>query len=315
MVLPSGRVFFIYAALVLNMSILLLFFLAGQEILLQMTSSSPEANITKKKMLFPDEIAQNDGPRNNTQLKTAIRGMGQRRITNRTPSHYPNPKRVKDKNFNNISQKNLCGGQEFCENPDVYPTALVNKLIKRIMIREGGSNSLISLLDEEKKEGMQTEGRSASSYVSNSPIDILPSQLREMDGDKETPVCVSIHEYIIPKRAITKDNNYRFIINSEKFGNSSLVQKVLIGKCHSPGSECTLGSNIKPSDYGLKTVCRQNYTFKRLLAVSDSGEEMVDSFKFPSCCVCHYKEEIRRRNASSTRVIDSSIRKKRNIKP
>ncbi|CAB4066319.1 unnamed protein product [Lepeophtheirus salmonis] len=278
------EVFFIYAALVLNMSILLLFFfLAGQEILLQMTSSSPEANITKKKMLFPDEIAQNDGPRNNTQLKTAIRGMGQRRITNRTPSHYPNPKRVKDKNFNNISQKNLCGGQEFCENPDVYPTAL--------------------------KEGMQTEGRSASSYVSNSPIDILPSQLREMDGDKETPVCVSIHEYIIPKRAITKDNNYRFIINSEKFGNSSLVQKVLIGKCHSPGSECTLGSNIKPSDYGLKTVCRQNYTFKRLLAVSDSGEEMVDSFKFPSCCVCHYKEEIRRRNASSTRVIDSSIKK------
>ncbi|QQP38388.1 Uncharacterized protein FKW44_018952, partial [Caligus rogercresseyi] len=63
------------------MSLLLLFFLAGQEIILQMSSSSPD--VPQKKIIFPSEVTQSDSPsrRSSPQMVgPVIRGMGQRKI-------------------------------------------------------------------------------------------------------------------------------------------------------------------------------------------------------------------------------------------
>ncbi len=39
-----------------------------------------------------------------------------------------------------------------------------------------------------------------------------------------------------------------------------------------------------------RTICKQKYTYRTLLALNEEGEEVVDHFKFPSCCVCHQVE-------------------------
>ena len=40
----------------------------------------------------------------------------------------------------------------------------------------------------------------------------------------------------------------------------------------------------------FRTICKQKYTYRTLLALNEEGEEVVDHFKFPSCCVCHQVE-------------------------
>ena len=61
-----------------------------------------------------------------------------------------------------------------------------------------------------------------------------------------------------------------------------------VEKCLSPKKSCQLGEGNEFSDYGIRTVCRQQYSYQKLLAVSsDGGEEKdVDLFRFPSGCKC-----------------------------
>merc|ERR1712228_323445 len=40
------------------------------------------------------------------------------------------------------------------------------------------------------------------------------------------------------------------------------------------------------------TVCRQLYTEHKLLALSDEGQLIVDSFKLPSACACFVREDL-----------------------
>ncbi len=59
------------------------------------------------------------------------------------------------------------------------------------------------------------------------------------------------------------------------------------------GGECGLGGALSFSDLGVSTVCRQKYTYHKLLAVNESGHKEMDYFRFPTCCICHYVEETR----------------------
>jgi hypothetical protein len=40
---------------------------------------------------------------------------------------------------------------------------------------------------------------------------------------------------------------------------------------------------------GYTTACEQKYIYRRLLAVADQGNTVMDEFRLPSCCACTVK--------------------------
>ena len=62
-----------------------------------------------------------------------------------------------------------------------------------------------------------------------------------------------------------------------------------IENCRRPEGSCQLGNGMGFSDYGIETVCRQQFSYRKMLAVSSKGEEEVDFFQFPSGCQCFHK--------------------------
>ena len=51
-----------------------------------------------------------------------------------------------------------------------------------------------------------------------------------------------------------------------------------------------MGEGKEFSDYGIRTVCRQQYSYQKLMVVKDKGKEEeeqdVDLFNFPTGCKC-----------------------------
>ena len=70
------------------------------------------------------------------------------------------------------------------------------------------------------------------------------------------------------------------------FACMSYLPIMKVEKCLHPERSCQLGDGKEFSDYGIRTVCRQQYSYQKLLAVSSNGEEEVDLFRFPSGCKC-----------------------------
>eukprot|EP00095_Tigriopus_kingsejongensis_P010612 maker-scaffold795_size96016-snap-gene-0.20 protein:Tk10612 transcript:maker-scaffold795_size96016-snap-gene-0.20-mRNA-1 annotation:"PREDICTED: hypothetical protein LOC100741929" len=123
--------------------------------------------------------------------------------------------------------------------------------------------------------------------VEKEDTDVPSTASSDQRYEEETPLCSSVSLYIYPKRAQNKDNQYKFIINVPE---KSFIQAVRIERCRSPGAECSLQGGLRFSDLGIRTVCRQKFIHRRMLALNDQGDEEVDLFKFPSCCVCHQIE-------------------------
>ena len=61
--------------------------------------------------------------------------------------------------------------------------------------------------------------------------------------------------------------------------------------CVRAGSPCSVNGEIELSDFGIRTVCRQKYSYRKMLALSSNGTEEVDFFKFPTSCSCFQIEE------------------------
>ena len=95
-------------------------------------------------------------------------------------------------------------------------------------------------------------------------------------------ICEEEIEYIYPKAAKNNDGNYMFIVNNPG-GSSKHRQIVKVIKCSRPDQECGQGELFS----SLSTSCVQEYSDHKLVALSKTGEELVvDTFSFPSCCVC-----------------------------
>ena len=101
-------------------------------------------------------------------------------------------------------------------------------------------------------------------------------------GSSYENICNEQTQYIYPKAAKNKDDEFMFIVNNPG-GSYKHRQLVKVTKCSRPDEACGQGDVFSSSS----TSCVQEYSDHKLVALSKSGEELVvDTFSFPSCCIC-----------------------------
>jgi len=115
----------------------------------------------------------------------------------------------------------------------------------------------------------------------------------ELHEDGFENICGLTTEYIMPRAAKNKNGQFRFIVNHPEGGNDEqYIQLVRVARCAGAGEECGLGM----MGLGIETRCQQEYLDHKLVALSESGEELViDTFTFPSCCTCLMKQNMFKR--------------------
>merc|ERR1712232_1079723 len=133
---------------------------------------------------------------------------------------------------------------------------------------------------------------------------------RFFDIDEEQ-LCSGIPKIIFPRQAKNLKDEWRYIVNIENY-----TQSVEIEECFNPDfsidefeSTNTTNSSVlfgneeiieefgscqysgSPGNDPELTVCRQLFTSHKLLALSNEGQLVVDSFQLPSACACFYRED------------------------
>jgi len=177
--------------------------------------------------------------------------------------------------------------QNYCDSEDDYPKEIKNILLKAIQTNKELSVDLFQqLYDSKCKDQIQTRGFN---------ID-------------EEQLCYGIPKIIYPRQAKNLDDKWRYVVNIDNY-----TQSVEIEECHNyddyedlPAEESDsvqFGENKEPTDFGVclysgaqgnnpdLTVCKQIYTEHKLLALSEEGQLLVDSFKLPSACACFVRED------------------------
>jgi len=152
--------------------------------------------------------------------------------------------------------------------------------------RFGGTEDL----EGSGKEGSGEEG-SGDAVEDGRELDDAhePEELHE-DGFEN--ICGLTTEYIMPRAAKNKNGQFRFIVNHPEGGDEQYIQLVRVARCAGAGEECGYGV-MGP---GIETRCHQEYLDHKLVALSESGEELViDTFTFPSCCSCLMKQNMFKR--------------------
>eukprot|EP00090_Calanus_glacialis_P040513 TRINITY_DN70683_c0_g1_i1.p1 TRINITY_DN70683_c0_g1~~TRINITY_DN70683_c0_g1_i1.p1 ORF type:complete len:170 (-),score=55.22 TRINITY_DN70683_c0_g1_i1:49-558(-) len=151
---------------------------------------------------------------------------------------------------------------EMCD-PANYPDSVITNLIK-------SDSNAVKLL--EKEDGFETNSVGFNGE----------DEYRYEDEDEEN-ICKLSTDYIFPKAAKNKKGKFLFIVNRPA-GSVEYLQKVKITSCEDAGEECAQG---QLSGGSISTMCKQEYSDYKLVALSETGEELViDDFTFPSCCSC-----------------------------
>merc|ERR1719422_2977315 len=139
--------------------------------------------------------------------------------------------------------------------------------------RFGGSG------DDEGAE--EVDGSGDGDAVDNGRDAVDVSEHGELHEDGFENICGLTTEYIMPRAAKNKNGQFRFIVNHPEGGDEQYIQLVRVARCAGAGEECGWGV-MGP---GIETRCHQEYLDHKLVALSESGEELViDTFNFPSCC-------------------------------
>ena len=95
-------------------------------------------------------------------------------------------------------------------------------------------------------------------------------------------ICGTDTTHIKPRGGRNKQGKFMFIVN-EPEGSHEYIQLVRVTTCTAADEECAQGQLIS----SISTRCKQEYSDHKLVALSESGEELVvDTFSFPSCCSC-----------------------------
>jgi len=200
-----------------------------------------------------------------------------------------------------------CLGSDYCEKVSDYPDTeqikdklrrTVSLLERQIMFTEVDTEETLMLHSKFKaSETTDTESRLPTTKNTilrqNLTQGLRANQLEsnfpareDIDFIRESPACDSEESFVYPRTARNRKRQWRFVINVPgEDGEDNYVQAVKVEKCIRQGESC----NIASSGYET-TVCRQKYTYRRLLAFSEDGSQYVDSFRFPSCCVCYQQK-------------------------
>ena len=145
------------------------------------------------------------------------------------------------------------GGEPWCENIPDYPDKNITYIIR------GQRKSLIDNF-----------------------FDNLVTLQYVHTEDYSENICDTRTRHIKPRRMRNKNGRFMFIVN-EPEGSHEYIQLVRVTTCTAVDEECAQGQLIS----SISTRCQQEYSDHKLVALSESGEELVvDTFSFPSCCSC-----------------------------
>jgi len=200
-----------------------------------------------------------------------------------------------------------CLYDDYCEKVLDYPDTnkIKNKLRrttslleKQLMFKEVDTEETLMLRSKFKNaEASDTESRlpviNSNIATQNSTQNLTANKLEsnfpareDVDFVRLSPACDSQESFVYPRTARNRKRQWRFVINVPgEDGEDNYVQAVKVEKCIRQGESC----NIASSGYEA-TVCKQKYTYRRLLALSEDGTQYVDSFRFPSCCICYQQK-------------------------
>merc|ERR1719244_1393361 len=108
-------------------------------------------------------------------------------------------------------------------------------------------------------------------------------------------ICDTNTKYVTPRAAKNKAGQFVFIVNSPE-GSEEYIQLVKVTTCTNAGEQCAQGqlSGV------MTTMCRQEYSDHKLVALSETGKELVvDTFSLPSCCSCVIDSSLQLRTSNS----------------
>ena len=126
----------------------------------------------------------------------------------------------------------------------------------------------------------------------------LKSQTKSIEEEEFENICDTNTEYIAPRSAKNKAGQFVFIVNSPK-GSEEYMQLVRVTTCNTVGDQCAHGQLVG----SISTMCKQEYSDHKLVALSETGEELVvDTFSFPSCCSCVMDNSLQLRTTKITRT-------------
>ena len=165
-----------------------------------------------------------------------------------------------------VKTSGLCGNSSllYCDTPSAYPVDAISRALRR-------QTTMLDMFDKEEEILKQ------NNIVKRSVRDYYDA-------------CPSTKDLIMPRVGTNTQNQQRYLVNgaiSREFGR--LIQTVRVTTCDGDyGESCGAGAFI-----GVETRCQQQFSQHKLVAYDvESGELIVESFTFPSCCSCMIHREL-----------------------
>ncbi|XP_015127850.1 uncharacterized protein LOC107048917 [Diachasma alloeum] len=143
-----------------------------------------------------------------------------------------------------------CRRGTFCEDTPSYPIELINRAI-----RSDTNLKYLQVKDElEATVSLRTSGL-------------------------EEVLCESKKQLVRPRVAKNKNSEWRYIVNTDNF-----TQAIGVETCDNNDSPCKLVDNFAG---GYRTMCKQNYIYRELVAVGSDNKIATEKFQIPASCCCH----------------------------
>ncbi|KAK4880928.1 hypothetical protein RN001_004247 [Aquatica leii] len=97
-------------------------------------------------------------------------------------------------------------------------------------------------------------------------------------------LCPSIQRMIFPQLLLNKDNQWKYVVNQ----GSEYRQGIRIETCLQDNQKCSLVE--VPLLY--TTICKQKFTYRKMLSLTGEGEPEGDIFVLPTACCCSYTKNV-----------------------
>ncbi|ODN06406.1 Protein spaetzle [Orchesella cincta] len=104
----------------------------------------------------------------------------------------------------------------------------------------------------------------------------------------ETTDNKTVEHTIYPKAAQNRKGKFMYIVNHDEY-----LQGIRVETCTKERDTCNMfdEQGLEGHLPGYTSICKQKYIYKKLLAFTPDGKAMPDTFRLPSCCVCHIRSK------------------------